>query len=71
MLISKFSKIGIEIFHIRFEIKYHPFIFENTEFSPYKCSEENDKVLLLKIKGHTHNILGLRIGQDKTCENQS
>ena len=27
-LISKFSKIGIQIFYMRLEIKYHPTIFE-------------------------------------------
>ena len=27
-LISKFSKIGIQIFHLHFKIKYHPSIFE-------------------------------------------
>ena len=27
-LISKFSKIGIQIFHMLFEIKYHPSVFE-------------------------------------------
>ena len=27
-LISKFSKLGIQICHVRFKIKYHPSIFE-------------------------------------------
>ena len=31
-LISKFSKIGIQIFHMRFKIKYHPSIFKRYRF---------------------------------------
>ena len=28
MLVSKFPKTGIQVFHMRFEIKDHPSVFE-------------------------------------------
>ena len=71
MLTSKFSKIGIQIFHMRLKIRYHPSIFETYRIlNMFKCFKQNGKVsgakYFLKIKGHTHNIFSLRIGQDKT-----
>ena len=42
-------KNGIQIFHMHFEIKYHPSIFQKYRIfnidKTFKCSEQNGKVL--------------------------
>ena len=63
----KFSKIGIQIFYMRFKIKYRPFIFEK-----YRIFNIDDIHIRIKRQSTfprlrvTHNIFSLRIGQDKT-----
>ena len=54
-LLRKFSEIGIQIFHVRFKIKYHPSIFEkyrlfNIAEHISKAQNKTEKYFL-KIKG--------------------